>query len=72
MQFHEVWSRMFLSHLQTQLLEFTKVALSKIEGILISLHKRLQVIDGVRLLLAMNKLLVDDTLVYLLKQENFV
>lgn len=63
---------MFLSHLQTQLLEFTKVALSKIEGILISLHKRLQVIDGVRLLLAMNKLLVDDTLVYLLKQENFV
>lgn len=63
---------MFLSHLQTQLLEFTKVALSKIEGILISLHKRLQVVDGVRLLLAMNKLLVDDTLVYLLKQENFV
>ena len=63
---------MFLSHLQTQLLEFTKVALSKIEGILISLHKRLQVVDGVRLLLAVNKLLVDDTLVYLLKQENFV
>lgn len=62
--------RLLFGNLKGQSLQFGEIALPHVDGVLVRLQQRLECSDGVRLLLTVLQLLIDDSFVHLLEEQD--